>query len=78
LGFWTTGNKKHDFMRFFGVDKILISCDLWSKWEEKRVCRKTSVSGMQKENKSGLALEGRERNPGVVAHVLESFQKLSK
>jgi hypothetical protein len=65
-------------MCFFGADEILILCDLWSKWEEKRVCRKTKCAASRKKTKVALALEGRENTYGGSGHQIGKFSKVEQ
>jgi hypothetical protein len=63
---------------FFGADEILILCDLWSKWEEKRVCRKTKCAGCRRKTKVALALEGRENTARGSGHWIGKFSKVEQ
>jgi hypothetical protein len=63
---------------FFGAAEILILCDLWSKWEEKRVCRRTKCAGCRRKTKVALALEGRENTSGGSGHRIGKFSKVEQ
>jgi hypothetical protein len=79
--FWDSGQRETNHVIlcvFFGADEILILCDLWSKWGEKRVCRRTKSAGCRRKTKVALALEGRENTTGGSGHRIGKFSKVEQ